>query len=116
MSDDAAQLLAHFIQRPSIRAQLIPLVGDIPGKKRKGSSADKGDKSAAATPQPKKPVLISRKRTTNESATDGAADARAGGKIRRKDQLGSERVRVEMLPSLNQLGPDLTVNQVFSVV
>ena len=39
LSDDAAQLLAHFIQRPSIRAQLVPLVGDIPGKKRKGSSS-----------------------------------------------------------------------------
>ena len=68
LSDDAAQLLAHFIQRPSIRAQLVPLVGEILWKKRKGSSSDKVDKPIAATPQPRKPVLISEETTTDESS------------------------------------------------
>lgn len=112
LSDDAAQLLAHFIQRPSIRAQLIPLVGDIPGKKRKGSSADKGDKSAAATPQPKKPVLISEETGRRMKVRLTAQQTRVLEEKYEEKTNWAPSECVEMLPSLNQLGPDLTVNQV----
>ena len=43
---------------------------------------------------------------------DGAADARAGGKIRREDQLGSEPVRRDAAFRASISWPDLTVNQV----
>jgi hypothetical protein len=33
LSEDAVRLLADFIQRPAVRKQLAPLVGEIRGKK-----------------------------------------------------------------------------------
>ena len=48
LSEDAVQLLADFIQRPSVRKQLIPLVGEIRGKIHNSRRRSDDDSPAAA--------------------------------------------------------------------
>eukprot|EP00740_Mantoniella_antarctica_P015284 CAMPEP_0181366134 /NCGR_PEP_ID=MMETSP1106-20121128/10505_1 /TAXON_ID=81844 /ORGANISM="Mantoniella antarctica, Strain SL-175" /LENGTH=267 /DNA_ID=CAMNT_0023481389 /DNA_START=190 /DNA_END=990 /DNA_ORIENTATION=- len=113
LSEDAAQLLADFIQRPAIRAQLKPLVGELPGKKRRVKVV------TGADGLPVQKALKLRK--------EAAISEETGRRV--KTQLSSQQMRVleekhleklqwppaecaALLPVLNTLGgPELTSEQ-----
>jgi hypothetical protein len=112
LSEDAAQLLADFIQRPAVRAQLQPLVGDLPGKKRRAKALTDDDglpieKAARA----KKSIVISeetgrRLKTRLSAQQTNVLEEKYAEKAQWKPSECAE-----LLPALNVLGPALSSEQ-----
>lgn len=113
LSPDAAQLLADFIQRPAIRAQLLPLVGELPGKKRKARvlTGDDGMPLQKAV-RVKKAIVISeetgrRLKTRLSSQQTKVLEEKYAEKPQWKPSECAT-----LLPALNTLGPQLVTEQV----
>ena len=116
LSDDAARLLADFIQRPSVRAQLLPLVGDIPGRKKRknlraGDPAGGGDAASSAAAK-KRSVQVSEE--TGRQVRTQLSGEQVAELTARFDENATPKPAecAAMLPSLNAKGPELVAAQV----
>lgn len=105
LSEDAVRLLADFIQRPSVRKQLTPLVGEIRGKKRKCNPRPADDE-----PQRKAFIIKETGRRSHTKLT--VQQTRVLHEKFEEKKHWNPKECAAMLPSLNQLGPDLAVKQV----
>jgi len=114
LSADAARLLADFIQRPAIRAQLQPLVGDLPGKKRKSKamSGDALSQAQAKAAKIKKDIVISQETGRRLKTRLSAQQTKVlEEKYTEKPQWKPTEC-AGLVPALATLGPPLTTEQV----
>ena len=110
LSEDAVRLLADFIQRPSVRKQLTPFVGEIRGKKRKGRPRVAVDGSP--TGEPKRKAFISKETGRQVRTRLTEQQIRVLQDKFEEQKHWNPKECTAMLPILNQLGPDLAVDQV----
>ena len=109
LSEDAVQLLADFIQRPSVRKQLIPLVGEIRGKIH--NSRRRSDDDSPAGEPPRKVFISSETGRRTVTRLTVQQTRVLHDKFEEQTHWNAKECAA-MLPSLNQLGPDLAVEQV----
>jgi hypothetical protein len=110
LSEDAVRLLADFILRPSVRKQLNPLVGELRGKKRKGRPRAAVDDSAVG--EPRRKAFISKETGRRVRTTLTLQQTRVLQDKFEEQKHWNPKQCAAMLPNLNQLGPDLAVEQV----
>ena len=102
LSDDALHLLADFIRRPAIRNQLIPLVGELPDRKRRKTKAEK-----------KEVKIVVSEETGRRLKTRLSAQQTASLEERYKEKAQWRPTECEkLLEGLNALGPELSTEQV----
>jgi hypothetical protein len=104
LSEDAVRLLADFIQRPAVRKQLAPLVGEIRGKKHIRPRAEVGE--------PRRKAFISKETGRRLVTKFTAQQIRVLHDKFEEQKHWNLKECAAMLPILNQLGPDMAVEQV----